>query len=418
MTYFARDEYTATAGQKNFTVSFSYLEEEHVKVYVNQTEQTEFDDYTFSTPTTITFTYSLDEGDSVLIYRDTSSSTRLVDWANGSTLSAEDLDIDSYQAFFLAQEALDWVSATISLYNEEGNIDVGGVRVINLTTPVDDNDAATKGYVDSLSLAAGNVIDPTPGEIGYILYADGEASWVWKNPTDLFGTAAVEDIGTTSGTLCLLGTGGAFEADRYVTMVGDSGAGGTKGAVPAPAAGDAAAGKYLNAGGTWSAPNFLTGMIVIWPGADLPGAAGDWLWCNGQAVSRTTYSTLFSLIGTTFGSGDGSTTFNVPDLRGRVPMGKDNMGGTDAARVTSSSTGGGNADTLGGVGGAQTHTLTTAELPAHSHKTNITVTSGGTLGKAALGTTGTSEQDSEDTGGGDAHSNTAPWISLNYIIKT
>lgn len=83
----------------------------------------------------------------------------------------------------------------------------------------------------------------------------------------------------------------------------------------------------------------------------------------GQAISRTTYSALFALFGATYGSGDGSTTFNVPDLRGRVVAGKDNMGGSAASRLT---TGGGSVDgaTMGAVGGVQNLTLTVAQIPS------------------------------------------------------
>jgi microcystin-dependent protein len=82
----------------------------------------------------------------------------------------------------------------------------------------------------------------------------------------------------------------------------------------------------------------------------------------GQAISRTTYATLFSLVSTTFGSGDGSTTFNVIDMRGRLPIGQDNMGGSAAGRVT---TAGSSIDgtTIGASGGAQNVTLAQSELP-------------------------------------------------------
>lgn len=89
----------------------------------------------------------------------------------------------------------------------------------------------------------------------------------------------------------------------------------------------------------------------------------------GQALSRTTYANYFTMVSTTFGTGDGSTTFNVPDLRGRICAGKDDMGGSAASRigtvVTDSSTIVG--ATLGSVGGSSTHALITAELAAHSH---------------------------------------------------
>jgi microcystin-dependent protein len=90
----------------------------------------------------------------------------------------------------------------------------------------------------------------------------------------------------------------------------------------------------------------------------------------GQAISRTAYSTLFALVGTTFGSGDGSTTFNIPDLRGRVAAFLDNMGGTAAGRVgTALSTDGGtiNGQALGSVGGSSTHVQATGEMAQHNH---------------------------------------------------
>jgi microcystin-dependent protein len=85
-------------------------------------------------------------------------------------------------------------------------------------------------------------------------------------------------------------------------------------------------------------------------------APTGYLLCDGAAVSRVTYLTLFTVTGVTYGSGDGVTTFNLPDLQTRVPVGK-NASGTFA--------------TLGATGGAETHTLLTAEIPSHTHTTNI-----------------------------------------------
>lgn len=99
------------------------------------------------------------------------------------------------------------------------------------------------------------------------------------------------------------------------------------------------------------------GIISPFAGSSAPAG---WLMCAGQAVSRSEYSGLFDIIGTTYGSGDGSTTFAVPDLRGRVVAGVDNMGGSDAGRLSV-------ANTLGTATGAETVTLTSANLPTHTH---------------------------------------------------
>lgn len=88
-------------------------------------------------------------------------------------------------------------------------------------------------------------------------------------------------------------------------------------------------------------------------------APTGWLLCYGQAISRDTYKDLFAVLGTTYGVGDGTTTFNIPDCRGRISAGKDNMGGTSANRLTGLS-GGVDGDILGTTGGAETVTLVAA----------------------------------------------------------
>jgi microcystin-dependent protein len=99
------------------------------------------------------------------------------------------------------------------------------------------------------------------------------------------------------------------------------------------------------------------GSVTAFAGATAPSG---WLLCAGQNVSRTQYSGLFLTIGTTYGVGDGSTTFTLPDLRGRVVAGVDNMGGSTANRITSAVSGI-TGTTLGASGGTQ-------EVPDHTHQ--------------------------------------------------
>lgn len=210
----------------------------------------------------------------------------------------------------------------------------------------------------------------------------------------------------------------------------------------------------------------LSGVVMPYAGATAPGG---WLLCAGQLLNRTTYAELFAAIGTTFGAGDGSTTFAVPDMRGRVTAGADDMGGTAANRLTTAGSGV-NGKALGAAGGAETHQLTAAQMPQHGHGVNdpthahsvydpththgvydpghvhsynrvttgngqgsdigtannhiVTNTAAATTGISLYGAgtgigiygaaTGISIQ---AAGGNGAHNNTQPTIVLNHIIK-
>ena len=172
------------------------------------------------------------------------------------------------------------------------------------------------------------------------------------------------------------------------------------------------------------------GEVTIWATSSAPTG---WLICDGSAVSRSTYSALFAVLGTTFGSGDGSTTFNLPNLKGRVVVGRDT---TDT-----------DFDVIGETRGSKTHTLTVSEIPVHSHAITINAnttdfvydpggyTSGyisgrdanndgiidgtsNTFGMAlAKVTDHTHIATAADAGSGSAHNNIQPSIVLNYIIR-
>ena len=147
----------------------------------------------------------------------------------------------------------------------------------------------------------------------------------------------------------------------------------------------------------------------------------NWLLCNGQAISRTEYALLFSIIGTTYGVGDGSTTFNLPDLRGRVPLGKGT--GTGAGGEVYNFE-------LAGKGGEYSHILTVGEMPSHTHI--IADTENGAIRVQGYGDstqhTGLIRTDAEHewtnhtltaapTGGGAAHNLLQPFEVHNFIIK-
>jgi microcystin-dependent protein len=153
----------------------------------------------------------------------------------------------------------------------------------------------------------------------------------------------------------------------------------------------------------------ITGSIQMWPTASAPTG---YLLCAGAAVSRTTYATLFALIGTTFGVGDGSTTFNVPNYTNRFPYG-----------TTVGATGG----TADAVVVSHTHTATVTD-PGHVHaiQSGIAVTSpggqqyvggsAGTTPNSSSAVTGISVANST-TGVSGTNQNLPPYLGINFIIK-
>ena len=163
---------------------------------------------------------------------------------------------------------------------------------------------------------------------------------------------------------------------------------------------------------TWGAWFTDTPPGLVTPYAGVTAPPG-WLLCDGSAVSRSTYARLFAAIGTSYGAGNGVTTFNTPDLKGRVPTGLD-AGQTEF-------------QTCGKSGGAKTHSLSAAEMPAHSHKLRLSdaEASGYGLVTGAVGfanrvlISGTPGTTSSDTAGSSApHNNLSPYLVLNYLIKS
>mgnify|MGYP003630433678 FL=1 len=172
-----------------------------------------------------------------------------------------------------------------------------------------------------------------------------------------------------------------------------------------------------------------TATIVPWSKSAVPTG---FLECDGAAVSRTTYSALFSAIGTTYGAGNGSSTFNTPDLANNVPVGKSNnkalasTGGANTVSVTAT----------GNVGGSTANaTLSTAQLASHSHSggANAGAASPGNPSQTSAPSQRSSFGNTGAAGSGQGHSHNMsatfsgsavnaaivqPYLTLIYIIKT
>lgn len=162
-----------------------------------------------------------------------------------------------------------------------------------------------------------------------------------------------------------------------------------------------AAVEAVVAGALASGGSLPVGTVTMFGGASAPSG---WLRCDGSTVSRSTYGALFAVLGTTYGPGDGATTFALPDLRGRAPIGAGQGSGLTNR-------------TLGANLGEETHVLTEAEMPSHNHTydtkhyTGPSPSIGG--GEAGFGPVNTSS-----TGGNAPHNTMQPSLAVTFIIKT
>lgn len=519
-------DHAGTQGQTDFTFTFPYLEDEHIKVEIDGVDTTDFT--VVATPTAkVVLDTGLSAAAAVRVRRRSAPNENLVDFVNGSVLTEAELDLSYRHNRYLAEEIAELNDQSLQIENGGTEWDAKTKRIKNVGTAVDSTDAVTKVYLDnkvaqvstgatqpplkwvfSATSGTNNTYTVTGAEVlgdtAYEVSIDG----LIKEPTveytvdpstdtltiipnmtgseDIvviqrgFGVAVAGTVGTNSlvdgsVTNAKLASGAVtsdktsftnLEVTNKLSVTSDglgSGFGRVELGGPsggyidfkAPASDDydgrvaiegeavpiRVTGKYgvefyagtppvvvanINTSGDLDVTGDLnitgdykvngtnlqtvpTGTVSAFAGSAAPTG---YALCDGSAVNRTAQAALFSVIGTTYGIGDGSTTFSLPDLRGRV------VAGLDSANNVLNETASIDGTALGEVGGDDVHTLLTAEMPSHTHSFN-----GGGLKSLAGDSVGNDDYansggTTSSTGGGQAHNNVQPTIILNYIIKT
>lgn len=288
----------------------------------------------------------------------------------------------------------------------EANVVINGPTKLILKDAADGNTIWSFDNIDDSSL---DILDESGNELlRFTAVASAVNEWTITNAatgsSPIFETSG-DDI-NISGTVRCKGSGTLNLTSPVAVPGGITGATNITGATSITGA-TAITGNFSVSGNI--AQSTATSTLTFLPAGCVTWYAGStsptgWLECNGAAVSRTTYATLFGVIGTTFGSGDGSTTFNLPDQSRRVLVGK---GGSGTATL---------ANTIGSTGGAETHTLSITEMPAHTHsqaQSNVATQSGSN--QTVL--EGNSNTNTGSAGGGAAHNNMQPSLVMMMLIR-
>ena len=377
--------YTAVAGQTTFNFALDYLRKTFILLKINGVEKTYGDDYTV-TEQELNYPAGCAEGDIVVIQRQTTTD-RLVAWADASVLRASDLTLFEVQLLHLQEETSDAVQTNAA--DEADRAEAQANRAQSEADRAETEADKAKTEADRAKTQADTSAQDAAAQ------AISEVQEQMNNYVSSASTSA-SDAAASKEQAALSASDAAASAQQAATLVSS---------------------------------------VVLPPGTYIESACATapsgYLLCDGSAVSRTTYAALFTAIGTTYGSGDGSTTFNLPDRRDRFALAK-----------------GSNYTSLGTKGGEINHILTANEMPSHGHGASAWTDSQGNhthsltaivAQSSGSGGAGWQQEDNNgsaslttstagahghnvgvsiaNTGGGAAHNNMPPYIVVNIYIK-
>ena len=351
---YPENTYTGNGSLTTYSFTFPYLEESDVKVSLDGVDQTTTA-YSLANATTVSFNTAPANGVAIRIYRETNVTAAQATFFAGSAIRAQDLNDNTLQTLYASQEATENASLAPTAISTANAASTTATQAANdaataLTAasnavafvPVA-NVAAIPGspsnndYIEVLDATGIESFSPLTGvPVGFVgdsglaarlQYTTSGSTWNWVNyiANDAETRYLKDQAGTVDATnLASNAVTTAKITDANVT-----------------------AAKLENtldlSSKTVTLPDNSITASMLQSGAAVPSGAvfyfaansapSGYLEANGAAISRTTYAALFAVVGTTFGSGDGSTTFNLPDLRGEFLRGWDNGKGTDSGRT-------------------------------------------------------------------------------------
>lgn len=421
---YPENTYTGNGSLTTYSFTFPYLEETDIKVSLDGVTTTA---YTLANATTVSFNAAPANGVAIRIYRETNVTAAQATFFAGSAIRAQDLNDNTLQTLYASQEATsnaalaptaittanaasttatqaanDAATALTAASNAVAFVPVANVAAIP-------GSPSNNDYIEVLDATGIESFTPLTGvPVGFVgdsglaarlQYTTSGTTWNWVNyiandaetrylkdqagtvdatnlATDAVTTAKITDANVTTAKIADANVTTAKIADANVTTA--------KLADNSVTAAKIAAGAAVPSG------------AVFYFAAN--SAPTGYLEANGAAISRTTYAALFAVVGTTFGAGDGSTTFNLPDLRGEFLRGWDNGKGTDSGRTFGSSQ--------------------TDEIKSHTHTYDRTTAPGGGQDQAGSGS-GDAVNINQTNTGGTGGSETRPRnIALLPCIKT
>ena len=350
---YPENTFTGNGSTTNYSFTFPYLEESDIKVTLDGTATTA---YSLANATTVSFTSAPANGVAIRIYRETDVSAAQATFFAGSAIRAQDLNENTLQTLYASQEATENASqaptAIATANTAKTTADAAAADAASALTAASNavaftpytNVAAIPGspsngdYIEVLNATGIESFSPLAGmPVGFVgdsglavrlNYTTSGSTWNWvnyiaNNAEDRYIKDAANTVDATNLASNAVTTAKITDANVTTAKIADAN-------VTTAKLADGAVTAAKIAGGA----GVPSGAVFYFAASSAPSG---YLEADGSAISRTTYSALFAVVGTTFGSGDGSSTFNLPDLRGEFLRGWDNGKGTDSGRTFGSS---------------------------------------------------------------------------------